>query len=58
MRWFDRLCRGRGLDPETVFHDRVLRYFSAGLKPPFNRQARDAAGLPHRWYEMLSAQAG
>jgi uncharacterized ferritin-like protein (DUF455 family) len=58
MRWFDRLCRGRGLDPETVFHDRVLRYFSAGLKPPFNRQARDAAGLPHRWYEMLSAEAG
>ena len=58
MRWFDRLCRGRGLDPQAVFHDRVLRYFSGGLKPPFNRQARDAAGLPHRWYEMLSAEAG
>ena len=58
MRWFDRLCRGRGLDPEGVFHDRVPRYFSGGLKPPFNRQARDAAGLPHGWYEMLSADAG
>ena len=55
MRWFDQLCRGRGLDPETVFQERVRRYFSGALKPPFNREARDAAGLPPRWYEMLSA---
>jgi uncharacterized ferritin-like protein (DUF455 family) len=55
MRWFGRLCRGRGLKPETVFQERVRRYFSGALKPPFNREARDAAGLPPRWYEMLSA---
>jgi len=55
MRWFGRLCRGRGLEPETVFQERVRRYFSGALKPPFNREARDAAGLPPRWYEMLSA---
>ena len=55
MRWFEHLCRRRGLDPEAVFQERVRRYFSGALKPPFNREARDAAGLPHRWYEMLSA---
>src|SRR5436190_2268845 len=55
MRWFDHLCRGRGLEPEAVFQERVRRYFSGALKPPFNREARDAAGLPPRWYEMLSA---
>jgi uncharacterized ferritin-like protein (DUF455 family) len=55
MRWFDHLCRGRGLEPEAVFQERVRRYFSGALKPPFNREARDAAGLPPRWYEVLSA---
>jgi uncharacterized ferritin-like protein (DUF455 family) len=55
VRWFDRLCQECGLDPEAVFHDKVRRYFSGSLKPPFNRKARDAAGLPQRWYEMLSA---
>jgi uncharacterized ferritin-like protein (DUF455 family) len=58
MRWFERLCRGHGLDPQAVFQERVRRYFSGRLKPPFNRQAREAAGLPHRWYEMLSVEAG
>ena len=56
MRWFERLCRGCGLDAEAVFHERVRRYFSGALKPPFNREARAAAGLPHRWYERLSAE--
>src|SRR5204862_5620685 len=45
MRWFDPVCRGLGLDPEAVFQERVRRYFSGALKPPFNREARDAAGL-------------
>jgi uncharacterized ferritin-like protein (DUF455 family) len=58
MRWFERLCRGHGLDPQAVFQERVRRYFSGRLKPPFNRQAREAAGLPHRWFEMLSVEAG
>jgi uncharacterized ferritin-like protein (DUF455 family) len=55
-RWFERLCRQHGLDPEAVFRDKVRRHFNGALKPPFNRTARDAAGLPQQWYEMLSAQ--
>ncbi len=55
MRWFDRLCRVRGLVPEAVFGERVRRCFKGDLKPPFNHAARAAAGLPRRFYEPLSA---
>jgi len=55
-RWFERLCRQRGLDPEAAFHDRVRRYFNGALKPPFNREARDAAGIPASYYEPLAAR--
>jgi uncharacterized ferritin-like protein (DUF455 family) len=51
-RWFDRLCRQYGLDPPATFRDRVRRYFTGTLKPPFNRAARDAAGLPPDYYEV------
>ena len=50
-RWFDRLCRDRGCDPAETFHDLLCRYFTGGLKPPFNRAARSAAGFPAAWYE-------
>jgi len=55
MRWFDHLCRARGLAPEAVFHDRVRRCFKGDLKPPFNREARAAAGFPPHYYEPLAA---
>ena len=49
-RWFEQVCRERGLVPEEVFKDRVRRCFKGGLKPPFNDEARAAAGLPARYY--------
>ena len=55
LRWFEWLCRRRGLDPAAAFHDRVRRYFTGALKPPFNRAARDAAGFPAEYYEPLAA---
>ena len=58
LRWFDRLCRMRGLVPEEVFHQRVQRYFKGDLKPPFNHEARAAAGFPARYYEPLAAGGG
>ncbi len=57
LRWFERICRERGLDPEAAFHDRVRRYFKGGLKPPFNREARDRAGVPTSYYEPLACAA-
>ena len=56
-RWFDRLCRARGLDPAGVFADRVRRCFTGVLKPPFNREARDRAGFPAAYYAPLAAEA-
>ncbi len=58
-RWFETLCEARGFAPEQVFYDRVRRFFRGELKPPFNRAAREAAGLPARYYEPLAnAPAG
>ena len=54
VRWFDRLCRERGLDPRATFQDRVRRYFTGALKPPFNREARERAGFPAAYYEPIA----
>ena len=53
VRWFDELCRVRGLIPQEAFHELVRRYFKGELKPPFNSEARAAAGFPARYYEPL-----
>ena len=53
VRWFDELCRARDLVPEETFRERVRRYFKGELKPPFNHEARAAAGFPARYYEPL-----
>jgi uncharacterized ferritin-like protein (DUF455 family) len=54
VRWFERLCRERGLQPESMFHDRVRRFFRGRLKPPFNHQARAAAGFAADYYTPLA----
>ncbi len=53
VRWFDELCRARGLIPEETFRELVPRYFKGELKPPFNQEARAAADFPARYYELL-----
>lgn len=49
-RWFNAVCGARGVDPATEFARLVNERFSGGLKPPFNRDGRAAAGLPERYY--------
>jgi uncharacterized ferritin-like protein (DUF455 family) len=56
MRWFEWLCRRRGLNPAAAFHDCVRRHFTGALKPPFNAEARSAAGFPPEYYEPLAAK--
>ena len=57
VRWFERLCRTGGLDPQAVFRDRVGRYYTGALKPPFNREARDRAGFRAVYYETPACSA-
>jgi uncharacterized ferritin-like protein (DUF455 family) len=54
VRWFERLCRERRLDPAATYREQVRRYFRGALKPPFNREARDRAGFPAAYYEPLA----
>jgi uncharacterized ferritin-like protein (DUF455 family) len=56
VRWFDSLCRVRGLAPERAFRQRVRRFFKGELKPPFNRAGRAAAGFPADYYDPLAAE--
>jgi len=50
QRWFAFTCAARGLEPERAWRDYVATYFKGELKPPFNTQARTAAGMPAAWY--------
>jgi len=54
VRWFEHLCRTRGLDPGGAFRDCVRRHFSGALKPPFNDAARAAAGFAAGYYAPLA----
>ena len=50
-RWFDFLCAKRGLAPAPTWRALVRRHFKGALKPPFNTEARRAAGLAPSFYE-------
>ena len=54
VRWFERLCAGRGLDPVESWARLVARHFRGALKPPFNEAARTAAGMTPDWYRGLA----
>ena len=43
--WFGWLCRARGLEPEAMFRQLLLDYDAPPLRPPFNLEARRAAGF-------------
>ncbi len=53
-KWFHFLCGRHDLDPRTVFHDLVQRYFHGSLKPPFNEEKRAEAGIPPDFYWPLA----
>lgn len=52
-RWFDWLCTRRGLEPLPTWRARVAALFKGGLKPPFNEEARSAAGFESAYYLAL-----
>ena len=49
-KWFSYLCRKQNKDPKTQYQNFVQTYFKGEIKPPFNKPARDEAGLPERFY--------
>jgi len=54
-RWFEWEARRRGLEPEQAFHALVRSRFRGRLKPPFNDDARAAAGLAPTYYLPLAS---
>ncbi len=49
-RWFEFLCARDGYDPETRWRELVETHFRGTPKPPYNVDARNAAGFPEAWY--------
>ncbi|MDR3439019.1 ferritin-like domain-containing protein [Telmatospirillum sp.] len=54
VRWFTRLCLETGTDPVQRYQVTISQHFTKGLKAPFNRAARDRAGLRPAFYEPLA----
>jgi len=57
VRWFAHLAEKRGLDGKDEYHRLIAERFPAGLKEPFNHDARAQAAFPRHWYEPLARAA-
>lgn len=55
-RWFEHVCARRGLEPVAAWQDLVRRHFRGTLKPPFNDDARAAAGFDAAFYRPLAEE--
>jgi uncharacterized ferritin-like protein (DUF455 family) len=53
-RWFEWLCQQRALEPVETWRALVRQHFKGALKPPFNDQARAAAGFAAEYYSGLT----
>ncbi len=56
VRWFEFLAHRRGVATVPTFHAIVRARFVGLLKPPFNAEARLAAGMPAAYYEPLATR--
>ncbi len=54
QRWFRHLAEQQGLPAKEAWQTLVRQHFKGRLKAPFNRPARDAAGLSADFYEELA----
>ncbi|XP_069101791.1 uncharacterized protein [Argopecten irradians] len=55
LRWFTYVCQHQRPPLECIptFHDLVKTHFRGYLKPPFNTEGRDTAGMGQEWYMPL-----
>ena len=54
QRWFEFLCRRRGLAAGPTWQALVRAHFKGALKPPFNHEARQAAGMAPDLYAYFT----
>lgn len=52
--WFQYICNLEDINPQETYHSLVRKYFVGHLKPPFNKEARDKAGLSENFYLPIS----
>ena len=57
QRWFGYVCERNGKDLKTEWQTLVEHYFHGAIKPPFNTEARNQAGLTEDFYEPLVVTA-
>jgi len=55
-RWYRWLCQRDGLDPLALYDELVVRYEAPRPRPPFNDEARTAAGFTREEIAALSAR--
>ena len=53
--WFGWLCQAQGLEPEARFRELLIEYDAPPLRPPFNLEARRAAGFSESELDWLSS---
>lgn len=56
-RWFDHLCASRGLQPAATFLDLCRAHGIKTPQPPFNTDAREAAGFSRQELDAFSKLA-
>ena len=54
-RWYGWLCARDGLDPLALYPTLVARYAAPRLRPPFNWEARRAAGFSEAELDWLTS---
>ena len=54
-RWYRWLCERDGLDPVPLYRQLARRYEAPRLRPPFNEEARRAAGFSDDEIAWLSS---
>ena len=56
VRWFRYVAEQDGDEPIAKFHALVPQFYKGTLKPPFNKEARDKAGMSEEWYVPRSSK--
>ena len=51
VRWFEHIAADRDMDPVAAFHHLAATLFAGSIKPPFNAQARMAAGMSEAYFQ-------